>query len=234
MKRALGVVLGLLLGCPTFAAQWGDLVYTAEVSQIIITGYTGSGGDVLIPSTISGLPVRVVGNMAFWRQNFVTSCTFPTSLVSIGQFAFQQCLSLQQVVIPASVTNLGKGVFQQCTYLTDAYFQGDPPKDGGQIFLGTFTRVNYLPGSSGWQATYSQQSTYLWNPTTADVSFDSGAASCMVTGTPGIFIAFEVTTNLESGAWTRLIATNLIGGSYTISDTGVAHRLAGAYRIVNP
>ena len=33
--------------------------------MITITGYTGSGGDVILPDTINGLPVTSIGASAF-------------------------------------------------------------------------------------------------------------------------------------------------------------------------
>ena len=56
----------LLLALP--AAVQAQFTYTNNNGAITITGYTGPGGDVTIPDTISGLPVTSIGDYAFWGQ----------------------------------------------------------------------------------------------------------------------------------------------------------------------
>ncbi len=40
----------------------GDFDYTIENGEVTITGYTGPGGDVVIPAMIQGLPVTTIGS----------------------------------------------------------------------------------------------------------------------------------------------------------------------------
>lgn len=49
----------------------------------------------------------------------LTSVTLPGTLVSLGDYAFQQCLELQGLVIPESVKSVGEGCFQGCQSLKD-------------------------------------------------------------------------------------------------------------------
>ena len=48
-----------------------------------ITGYTGLGGDVTIPSTIDGLLVAAIGDRAFEYCTSLTNITIPASVTSI-------------------------------------------------------------------------------------------------------------------------------------------------------
>ena len=57
-------------------------------------GYTGSGGDVTIPSTTNGRPVTAIGSYAFQLKTSLTSVTIPDSVTNIGTFTFYQCTSL--------------------------------------------------------------------------------------------------------------------------------------------
>src|ERR1039458_8440071 len=56
------VVVGLLLLLPVVSQC--QYQYTTNNSTITITGYTGSGGAVTIPSTINNLPVTSIGEYA--------------------------------------------------------------------------------------------------------------------------------------------------------------------------
>ncbi len=80
-----------------------------------LTGYTGPGGSVVIPTSISNLPVTGLYNTfgAFpWNQNTtITDVTIPSSVASIGYSAFSDCIALTNVVIPPSVTSIGEFAF---------------------------------------------------------------------------------------------------------------------------
>ncbi|MDR2159316.1 MAG: leucine-rich repeat domain-containing protein [Treponema sp.] len=89
---------------------------------VVITGYKGSGGNVVIPSTISRWPVAFIGSVegygrldkwpyegAFERKH-LTGVTIPNSVVSIGGSAFYSN-ELTRVTIPDSVTSIGDRAF---------------------------------------------------------------------------------------------------------------------------
>jgi hypothetical protein len=40
-----------------------DFIYDISDGAVIVTGYRGSGGDVVIPSEIEGLPVEGIADM---------------------------------------------------------------------------------------------------------------------------------------------------------------------------
>src|SRR5712671_2084385 len=109
MKNTLLALWGFtLLSTPLAATaqQSADFTYASDGSVITITGYTGSGGAVTIPNTITGLPVRIIGTSAFQNKANVTSVTIPNSLTSIGYSAFNSCTSLTNVTIPNSVISI--------------------------------------------------------------------------------------------------------------------------------
>ena len=92
--------------------------YTTNNGTITITGYTGPGGAVTIPSTIDGLPVTTIGDYAFSWCSDLTSVTIPNSVTTIGESAFASCISLTSVTIPNSITNIGVGPFAGCSGLS--------------------------------------------------------------------------------------------------------------------
>jgi hypothetical protein len=88
-----------------------QFTFTTNSGAITITGYTGSGGAVLIPVAINGYPVTGIGEGAFGGSGGVTSVTIPNSVTNIGSYAFQDCFSLTSVTIPNSVTTIGVEAF---------------------------------------------------------------------------------------------------------------------------
>ncbi len=72
------VIHGGLIGTVS-AASSGDFTYQSIEggTTVEITGYSGSGGDVEIPSTIDGLPVTMIGEGAFYYHSGVTSVHDP-------------------------------------------------------------------------------------------------------------------------------------------------------------
>jgi hypothetical protein len=83
----------------------GDFLYVGAT----ITGYTGSGGAVTIPSTINGTPVTAIEGLAFQRKR-LTSVTIPNSVTTIGNNAFYEN-QLTSVTIGNSVTTIGNNAF---------------------------------------------------------------------------------------------------------------------------
>ena len=102
--------LPTVLWNPQVLAQ---LIYTTNNGAITITGYTGAGGAVVIPSTINGMPVTSIGSNAFFNCTSLTGMTFPNSITNLGNAAFAGCTSLTNIAIPRGVT--GSGVFSNCT-----------------------------------------------------------------------------------------------------------------------
>jgi hypothetical protein len=105
----------LLLSLP--ALVQAQFTYTVSDGKVTITGYTGPGGALMIPSTIVGLPVTGFANMAFYNCTSLTSVTIPDSVTSIGGAVFADCTSLTNVTFPDGITELGGEAFGGCTRL---------------------------------------------------------------------------------------------------------------------
>ncbi len=68
--------------------------YEIDEGRVFITGYTGAGGDVIVPSTLGGLPVTNIGYRAFLKCISLTSVTLPGSVITIGDSAFEDWTDL--------------------------------------------------------------------------------------------------------------------------------------------
>jgi hypothetical protein len=121
----------LLVVLPSVAqAQFN---YTTNNGMITITKYTGSVMEVVIPDTITGLPVTTIGDSAF-EEEAVTSVTIPNSVTSIGIEAFLNCTTLTNIAIPESVTNIGIEAFQDCVGLTSIAIPDSVTSIGQYVF----------------------------------------------------------------------------------------------------
>src|SRR5665213_2002474 len=158
----------LLLALPAVAqAQFGD---TTNNGAITITGYTGPGGAVTIPSAINGLPVTRIGDKAFYYCSSLTSVAIPNSVTSIGDFAFWECRGLTSVTIPNSVisigdfafadsslfnvtignsvTSIGDEAFEDCHSLTSVTIGNSVTNIGGSAFYLCSRLTNAIIGNS--------------------------------------------------------------------------------------
>ena len=84
--------------------------YITKDGNVVITGYSGEGTDVTIPSSYNGNTVTAIEQSAFECQGHLKSILLPDTITSIGDFAFAST-DLRKIVIPASVIQMGHRVF---------------------------------------------------------------------------------------------------------------------------
>ena len=106
----------LLLAAP--APVRAQFTFTTNNGAITITGYTGPGGTVAIPSAINGWPVTSIGDYAFYDCASLTNVTVPNSVVTIGEYTFQFCNGLTNITIGTSVGSIGEAAFSDCASLS--------------------------------------------------------------------------------------------------------------------
>jgi len=116
VKRILTFILAIalcltLLPPAAMAATSGDYEYRIlPDSTAEITGYTGSGSNVVIPDTLGGYRVTSIGRYAFSCYD-LTSVIIPEGVTSIGAGAFAECFDLISVTIPSTVARIGSHAF---------------------------------------------------------------------------------------------------------------------------
>ncbi len=98
-------------------SQYFGFGYRIENDEVIITSYSGSSAELIIPASIGGLPVVAIGDNAFENRPLV-SVSIPETLKSIGWFAFSGCSDLKRIVIPKNVTDIGYNAFSGVKDLT--------------------------------------------------------------------------------------------------------------------
>jgi hypothetical protein len=103
---------------PVSAEQDGDYTYTVSGGVATVTGYNGSGGAIIMPSTLGGYATVAIGDWAFAWSSSLTSVIISDNITYLGNYAFAGCYNLTSVTIGSGVTIVGDGAFSLCTSLT--------------------------------------------------------------------------------------------------------------------
>ncbi len=93
--------------------------FTFDKATQTITGYSTSytlPKDIVIPSKIGGVAVKVIGEF-FMKYSNIASVVIPTGVTKIDDNAFEGCRELKSIVIPETVTSIGQYAFDCCTGL---------------------------------------------------------------------------------------------------------------------
>jgi hypothetical protein len=113
-----------------------NFIYS-DSTKTVITGYNGTAPNnaLIIPEGVIG-----IANGAFssgiTNKSAITSITIPSTMVTIGNFAFSNFSSLTSITIPSGVTTFGNGVFLGCTSLPSITIPSSVTTFGDSVFLG--------------------------------------------------------------------------------------------------
>ncbi len=104
----------------------GYYTYTIENGAVTLTDVdTAVKGHVALPSTIDGYPVVAIGDNALRNCRSMTALTIPSSVTTIGNYAFKDCTALETVYYnAANCTAAGVNaypVFHGCSALGTVY-----------------------------------------------------------------------------------------------------------------
>lgn len=124
------------------------------ISGSTITGYTGNGGDIVIPEGVTE-----IDGFAFGENDNITSLVIPKDCTKIGTSAFFNCTALKTVTFEGDMEAVGLMSFCGCTALERVTFKGSviaaDPDDvdsglGLNAFMGckNLKTVEFEPNSS--------------------------------------------------------------------------------------
>ncbi len=122
MKKRLWLIAAVLM-CTVMAVAVSaetDGYYTYEVTdgEATITEVdTAISGDVVIPDTLGGYPVTVIGEGVFVFNDNITKVTVPDTVQNIGAYAFHECSNLTEIILPDGLTVINMSVFMGCANL---------------------------------------------------------------------------------------------------------------------
>ncbi len=103
--------------------------------NVIITKYVGDAVNVVIPETIGGKNVAVIGSAAFGESNIET-VYMPDTVTSIAGSAFALCKDLKTVRFSANTKYIQENAFYECTALSDVNMPDTVTFIGEKAFYG--------------------------------------------------------------------------------------------------
>lgn len=110
----------------------GFVIETDADGDRYISAYTGSGGDIVIPSGVVW-----IGEKAFYKNTSITSVTIPkTCWYWVDKDAFRGCTNLRTVTFEGSIDGIGENAFNGCTSLETVTFKGDAGREDGSGGIG--------------------------------------------------------------------------------------------------
>ncbi len=135
----------MILGSVSASAEtYESLTYEAFDSDsngtsdsVRITDCDSNATSINIPAAIDGMPVKEIGERAFYQCTSLAEVTIPDSVEKIGMTSFAYCDSLISIAIPDSVKNIDDSAFYVCKNLEDINFLGSVERIGSHAFLHT-------------------------------------------------------------------------------------------------
>jgi hypothetical protein len=143
----------------------------------ILDGVTSIGINAFTSIKITSLTipssVTSIGEYAFSSCTSLASITIPDSVTSIGEYAFSSCTSLASIIIPDSVTRIEYYTFYSCSSLTSITIPD------------SVTRIeNYaFANCSSLTDIYYTGTEEQWNAITKGTGWNSGMGSSVSGGT---------------------------------------------------
>ena len=115
-----------------YAEENGFVISTDADGDKYVSGYNGSGGDIVIPSDAVW-----IGEKAFAKNTSITSVTIPkTCWYWVDKSAFKDCTNLKSVTFEGSIEGIGESAFSGCTSLEKVTFGGDVGREDGSGGIG--------------------------------------------------------------------------------------------------
>jgi len=190
--------------------------------------------SVTIPNSVTSIEI-----FAFGYCSSLTKVALPDSIASLGSYAFSYCTSLTNITIPNRVANIEDHTFESCTNLTGAFFMGNAPGVGLDVFYNDNSAVvYYLPGTTGWASTLDGRPTapgFLPNPVILDNSPSFGVRTnrfgFIISWATNTHVVVEACTTLSQHDWRSLGTKTLIGGSLYFSDPDWTRYRVRFYRV---
>ncbi|MBR5673787.1 MAG: leucine-rich repeat protein [Muribaculaceae bacterium] len=139
--------------------DFGNEVTT--IPAYLCYGLTGLNCPLVIPSSVTS-----IGDYAFYNCSGLNSATIGNAVTEIGTSSFYGCAGLSNtLVIPPSVTTIGQGAFYGCSGITKVILE-----DGSDLLENGYASYSYSGGDpyAGYGYEGSSSCTYTFNSCNVD------------------------------------------------------------------
>ncbi|MBE6734038.1 MAG: hypothetical protein E7563_01680 [Ruminococcaceae bacterium] len=174
--------------------------------------------NTVIPSSVTS-----IGEWAFLDCTSLTSITIPSSVTSIGKYAFLDCTSLTSITIPSSVTSIENSAFYLCRMLNDVYYSGTQAQwnaieigDDNEDLLDAEIHYNYVEST---KPTVSVSSTNL-------VASSQTVTLSMSDNVGVVSYYWGTSSSPSSSSFTTISSTTSTSIQKTVSSSGTYYLIA--------
>ena len=126
---------------PNFVYE-DDILFNKDKSRII-SFRNQNIKSYVIPSSVTS-----IGDYAFSDCRSLSEIVIPSSVTSIGDHAFSDCYSLSEIVIPSSVTSIGDSAFSSCKSLSEIVIPSSVTSIGDSAFSDCYSLSEIVIPSS--------------------------------------------------------------------------------------
>jgi hypothetical protein len=243
--------IAVAAGNPAFSSV-GSVLFNQNQTALVLYPAGSSGTSYVIPDSVTtivedafmdaynlasitlGPNVQSIGDSAFEDCYSLTSITIPNSVTNLGFSTFYYCFSLTNVVIGSGLNNIGFQVFSYCFNLAGVYFTGNAPNMNADVFDDDSAAIAYyLPGTTGWSATFDDLPTALWLPQIVASGVRTNQFSFYVDWAGGQTVV-EGCTNLSQPVWSPLQTNLVTSSSWYFSDPQWTNYPSRFYRASSP
>jgi BspA type Leucine rich repeat region (6 copies) len=220
-------------GNPAYASVAGVL-FNKSQTTLLAYPVASAVSSYTIPDSVTN-----IADFTFRYSMNLTNVTIGTNVANIGQETFEECGSLTIVTIGPSVTNIDYGAFAGCTSLIKAYFEGNAPSLGVDVFYpDNNATIYYLPGTAGWDPSFGWIPAVLWLPQiqTSDAGFGlrTNRFGFNFNWASGRTVVVEASTNLLNPGWQAVQTNSLSTRSAYFSDPQWTNYPGRFYRLRSP
>lgn len=130
------------LSCLSVSAEEKEVTvnglnFTISNGEATLTGATKSPVNLVVPSTVNGVPVTKIGEDAFYENKVIETVSVPSSVKVMEAEAFRYCENLTKVTMAEGVQSIGSVQFYFCQKLKEINIPKSLTSIGSQCFTST-------------------------------------------------------------------------------------------------
>lgn len=135
-----------LFAVSAVAATENGFTYSVSIytNTATITNYSGTESELIIPDTLGGYPVTVIGSNAFFENKTIQSVVIPEGVTEIQDAAFQFCSSLENISFPSTLRSIGRAAFNGENKIKSLTLPDSLTTLGANSFICSLVEI-YLP-----------------------------------------------------------------------------------------